>query len=55
MEQKVIIIERDGSSYTCESLDKAALLTGNHKTQILYHIDNGTADSKGRTYDFAQY
>lgn len=53
MKKKVIIIEPDGTSYTCDSLDKAATLTGNHKTALLYLIDNGTADSKGRTYDWA--
>ena len=52
MKEKVIIIESNGQSYVCDSIDKAALLTGNHKTQILYCIDNGTADSKGRTFDF---
>lgn len=53
MKEKVIIIERDGSSYTCESRDRAASLTGNSARYVEFLISTGQADAQGRTYDVA--
>mgnify|MGYP006873026688 CR=1 FL=1 len=53
MKKKVIIIDSDGRLYVCDSLDKVALLTGNNKSEIIYYIETGTADSRGLTYDYA--
>lgn len=53
MNEKVIIIEPDGSAYVCDSIRKAATLTGNDPFIVKNCIDNGTADRNGRTFDIA--
>lgn len=51
--ERVIMIDATGKTETCDSLQEMAEKVNSDITKLLYLIDTGEADSKGRTYDFA--